>query len=157
MVSLSLRQPIFPIHVSVRFGDWVSVCNHYRALVFTQCVCECKCVQYENSLKNFKRNSKNTEIFHEIFHEQKNMFLNISTRYPILLRLHGGHPCLKLLILTLSELPYYVSSAAAELISRRRIICIRHYVGNTPSSIDQDRLDRLEAQADIIQTSYKCI
>ena len=66
-------------HVSARFSDWVSVCNHYRALVFTQCVCECKYVQYENSLKNFKRNCKNTEIFHEIFHEQKNMFFNISS------------------------------------------------------------------------------
>jgi len=49
----SLRQPIFPIHVTARLGDWVSVRNHYRALVLTQCVCECKCVQYENSSKNF--------------------------------------------------------------------------------------------------------
>jgi len=31
--KFSLRQPIFPIHVSTRFGDWVSVRNHYRALV----------------------------------------------------------------------------------------------------------------------------
>ena len=65
-------------HVSARFSDWVSVCNHYRALVFTQYVCECKCVQYENSSKNFKKNCKNTEIFHEIIHEQKSMFFNIS-------------------------------------------------------------------------------
>ena len=50
-------------HVSARFSDWVSVRNHYRALVFTQCVCECKCVQYENSLKNFNKTVKILKYF----------------------------------------------------------------------------------------------